>query len=56
MFQLLDQVSKNQGNFMDLLKQVIGNYSPEKMQNFYNVAQAMGFPNDVLNEIQNNMK
>ena len=55
MFQMLNQVNQNQGNAMGLLKQTIGNYSPEQMQNYYKVAQQMGFPNEVLSEVQNQL-
>lgn len=55
MYQMLNLVSKNQGNAMGLLKQVIGNYSPQQLQNYYSIAQQMGFPNEVLSEVQNQM-
>ena len=55
MFQIIEQASQNQSNPMDLLKQVTGNYTPEQMKNFYNVAQYMGCPNDILNQIQNQL-
>lgn len=55
MYQMLEQVSQNQSNPMNLLKQVTANYTPEQMQNFYRVAQYMGFPNEVLSEVQNQM-
>ena len=56
MFQMLEQANQNQSNPLDLLKQVIGDYTPEQTQNFYATAQKMGFPNEVLSEIQNQMK
>jgi hypothetical protein len=56
MFQFLQQASRGQSNPMDLLKQITGNYSPQQLQNFYITAQRMGFPNEVLTEIQNQMK
>lgn len=56
MFQMLEQANQSQGNPMDLLKQVTGNYTPQQMQNFYMVAQNMGFPNEILTEIQSQMK
>ena len=55
MFQMLNQVSQNQGDYMGLLKQTIGNYTPEQLQNYYSVAQQMGFPKEVLSEVQNQM-
>ena len=56
MFQFLEQARQNQSSPMDLLKQVTGNYTPQQLQNFYITAQRMGFPDDVLTEIQNQMK
>lgn len=41
---------------MDLLKQITGNYSPQQLQNFYITAQRMGFPNEILTQIQNQMR
>jgi len=55
MFQMLEQVNKNQGNMIGLLKQTIGNYTPEQMQNFYKTAQQMGFPNEILSQVQNEL-
>lgn len=55
MFQMLNQVSQNQGDYMGLLKQTIGNYTPQQLQNYYSIAQQMGFPNEVLIEVQNQM-
>ena len=55
MFQIIEQASRNQSNPMDLLKQVTGNYTPEQMKNFYSYAQMMGCPNDVLNQVQNQL-
>ena len=55
MFQFLEQARQNQSSPMDLLKQVTGNYTPQQLQNFYITAQRMGFPNDVLSEVQNQL-
>ena len=55
-YQVLQQMIQSKGNPMDLLKQVVGNYTPEQLQNFYITAQRMGVPNDVLSQIQNQLK
>lgn len=55
MFQMLNQVNQNQGDYMGLLKQTIGNYTPEQLQNYYSIAQQMGFPKEVLSEVQNQL-
>lgn len=56
MFQLLEKANQSQSNPIDLLKQVTGNYTPQQMQNFYAIAQKMGFPDDVLKNIQEQLK
>ena len=55
MFQVIEQAKQNQSNPMDLLKQVVGNYSPEQMKNFYRAAQMMGCPSEILGQIQNQL-
>ena len=55
MFQFLEQARQNQSSPMDLLKQVTGNYTPQQLLNFYITAQRMGFPDDVLSEVQNQL-
>lgn len=55
-YQLIQQMVQNKGNPMDLLKQVVGGYTPEQLQNFYTTAQKMGVPNDVLSQVQNQLK
>ena len=54
MFQIVEQAQKNNTNPMELFKQVTKGYSPEQMQNLMNQARNMGFPEDVLKQIQNN--
>lgn len=56
MYQMLEQASQKQSNPIDLLKQVTEKYTPEQMQNFYNIAQSIGFPSDILTQIQEQMK
>ncbi len=50
--QMYQMISQNQNNPMDLLKNTIGNYSPEQKEKFFNQAKMMGFPDNVLQEIQ----
>ena len=54
MFQIVEQAQKNNTNPMELFKQVTNGYSPEQMQNLMNQARNMGFPEDILKQIQNN--
>lgn len=55
-YQVLQQMIQSNGNPMNLLKQVVGGYTPEQLQNFYTTAQRMGVPNDILSQIQNQLK
>lgn len=56
MYQMLEQVKQGQGNPINLLKQITNNYTPEQMQNFYGIAQQIGFPNEFLMQIQSEIK
>lgn len=51
MFQMLNQGKVNP---MEILKQM-NNKAPQQMQNLITQAQNMGFPSDVLNQIQNEL-
>ena len=53
MYQMLNQ---RKDNPMELLKETIKNFNPQQLQGFFQQAQMMGFPQDVLNEIQNQLK
>lgn len=52
MFQMIDQARQNQDNPMELFKQVTNGYSPEQMTNLINQARNMGFPENVLEQVQ----
>ena len=51
MYQQINQLRQSNGNPSELLKQVIGNYTPEQMNNFINQARMMGFNDSLLNQI-----
>ena len=51
MYQQINQLKQSNGNPMELLKQVTGNYSKEQMNNFINQAKQMGFNEELLNQI-----
>ena len=53
MFQVLNNAMKNGGNPMEMFKQMTSNYTPEQMNNLMTQAKNMGFPDDILNEVQN---
>ena len=54
MFQVVEQARNNNGNPMDLLKQVTNGYTPEQISNLFSRAKQMGVPDSVLEQIQNN--
>lgn len=54
MFQVVEQAQKNNGNPMDLFKQITSNYTPEQMTNLFNRAKQMGVPEETLKQLQNN--
>ena len=51
MFQMLEQARNNNANPMELLKQVTNKYTPEQMNNFITQARNMGFPEEVLKQV-----
>lgn len=53
MFQMLNNAMKNGNNPMEMFKQMTANYTPEQMNNLMSQAKNMGFPDSVLNEVQN---
>jgi len=52
MFQVLNQIRTNNGNPMQLFKQITGKYTPEQMNNLFNRAQQMGVPKEVLENLK----
>ena len=55
-YQLLQAASQNKSNPIEIFKQFTKNYTPEQMSELYSLAQQVGYPNEVLSEIQNQMK
>jgi len=56
MYQMIEQARQGNADPMQLFKQVTNGYTPEDMNNLYSKAKQMGFPEDALQQIQNNMK
>ena len=52
MYQMLSQGIQNNINPMDLFNQVTNGYSKEQMDNLINQAKSMGFPPEVLEQVQ----
>lgn len=53
LFQQVEGLVKNNGNPMELFKQITGSYSPEQMEQLYSQAKQFGIPDDVINQVQN---
>ena len=49
---MLNQAMQNQNNPMELFKQVTNGYSNEQINNLLNQAKNMGFPQEVLEQVQ----
>lgn len=52
-FQMVEQMRRNNGNPMELFKQVTGNFTPEQMNGFFTQAKNIGFPQELLQQVQN---
>ena len=52
MYQVLSQGMKNNTNPMELFNQITSGYSKEQMDNLINRAKSMGFPSEVLEQVQ----
>lgn len=55
MFQAVNQLRQNNGNPIELFKQVTNKYSPEQMNNLFNRAKQMGVPENILNNLKNDI-
>ena len=53
-YNLIRQAQQQGINPNDLFKQVTRNYTPEQMNNLFANARQYGFPNDFLEQMQNN--
>ena len=52
MFNMISQAQKNKQNPMELFNQVTSGYSQEQMNNLMAQARNMGFPENILNQVQ----
>ena len=53
MFQMINQAKNNGTNPEQFLKQMMGNKTPEQMQQVLAQAKQMGVPDEVLQKVQN---
>lgn len=52
-FQAFEQMRSGNSNPVDIFKQVTSKFTPEQMNGLYNQAKSMGFPPEVLSQVQN---
>ena len=52
-FQIAQNLMQNNGNPQVLVKQIMGNVSPEQKQNLLNQMKQYGCPNNILSQLQN---
>lgn len=52
-FQMVNQAINSGANPMQFMKQVIGNVSPQQMQDIMAQAKQFGVPDEVLQQMQN---
>lgn len=52
-FNMLNQAMKGGTNPQDMLKQVMGNSTPQQREQILTQAKGMGVPDNVLSQIQN---
>lgn len=53
MYKEIEQLRQNNGNPMELLKQITNKYTPEQMEQLYTNAKRFGVPDEVINQVQN---
>lgn len=53
MYQQLSQLQRNNANPQELLKQTIGQATPQQIQNVLMQAKQLGVPEPILAQIQN---
>lgn len=56
MFQMFQNLQKNQSNPQEIINNVIGNYKPEQIQQFRQYAKGFGITDEQLNKFGINSK
>lgn len=52
-FQTINALMQNKNNPQGLVKQIMGNISPEQKQSLLNQMKQYGCPNNILSQLQN---
>ena len=56
MFSQVEQLRKNNGNPMELLKQVTSNYDNNQMENLWKRVKQFGVPDETIQQVQAKME
>ena len=51
-FQMLQNVMRNNGDPMSMLKGMLGNKSPEQLEGFFNTAKQMGVADKYIQQVK----
>jgi hypothetical protein len=49
---MVNQARQNQSNPMEMFKQITKDYTPEQMSSFYNQAEKMGVPSELIEQVK----
>ena len=55
-FNQIEQLRKNNGNPMELFKQVTSNYNDEQMNNLWKNVKQFGIPDEAIQQFQNQIQ
>lgn len=53
MYQIVSQARQNKNNPMEMFKNITKDYTPEQMSSFYNQAERMGVPPELIEQVKN---
>ena len=56
MYQMVSQARQKQNNPMEMFKQITKDYTPEQMSSFYNQAEKMGVPLELIEQVKSESK
>lgn len=52
-FQMVEQARKNNGDPLNMFKQITSNYKPEQLNVLFDRAKQMGVPEEYINQVKN---
>ena len=53
LFQLVEQARKNNGDPVQMFRQITSKYKPEQLDVLFNRAKQMGVPEEYINQVKN---